>query len=317
MTIDLHAATLDLDRGVFSWAKLRRCGASRAEIDRAVRDGGLTKLRHGWYARGDADPVVAAAVKAGGVCSCVSALKLHGVWMPAGGTRVHTRARKSAHNRFGYRRFCHRHGRPLPESTAVDDVPTALAHALRCLDDESIVVVLDSLQNLNLMSYDQIEYLLRAAPKSTRLLLDRCGRAESGTETMVRLRLRAHNLDIQTQVEIPGVGRVDLLVGKRLIIEVDSIEFHLTPEQFEMDRERDRKAAALGYLTIRLTYNDVVLKWAATEAQIMAIVRAGKHLHPAPSRMIGTDSERPELSDEGEFHTSQSCESQERASRTA
>lgn len=85
------------------------------------------------------------------------------------------------------------------------------------------------------------------------------------------------------QVKIPGLGRVDFLVGKRLIIEVDSRAFHDTEDSFERDRERDLKAAALGYITIRVTYKQVMHGWAAKEKEILKVIRRREHLRRLPA----------------------------------
>lgn len=281
---------LTRNHGVASWAALQKAGVSRADLRQALHTGALTKLRRGWYGSARAHPAVVASVRAGGVCSCVSALRLHGVWIPEGYGMTHMRARSAAHNQR-LPGLCHRHGRPLREDGAVDDVPTAFAHAVRCLDAEGIVVVCDSLMNLGLMSRDEIEVALRSSPRKTQALLDKCARAEAGTETMARLRLRRHHLSIQTQVQIPDVGRVDLLVGRRLIIEIDGQEYHHTPEQFYTDRARDLAAFRLGYLPVRLGYRQVAVpeEWTISEEAILAIVRRGEHLAALPNADLRSD----------------------------
>ena len=87
--------------------------------------------------------------------------------------------------------------------------------------------------------------------------------------TIIRLRLRARGIRLRSQVDIPGVGRVDFLVGDRLIIEADSVEHHLP--KYHSDRTRDRVATAMGYLMIRLTYEDVVYHWDTALADILAV----------------------------------------------
>ena len=57
------------------------------------------------------------------------------------------------------------------------------------------------------------------------------------------------------------MGRVDFL-----IIEADSVEHHLP--KYQSDRTRDRVATAMGYLMIRLTYEDVVYHWDTALADI-------------------------------------------------
>lgn len=117
-------------------------------------------------------------------------------------------------------------------------------------------------------------------PKRVRELLERCdGRAESGTESLARLRLRRRHLKVTPQVVIPGVGRVDLVVGNRLVIEVDSWAHHSSYEAYEHDRYRDLVLGELGYLVIRLTYRRVMHDWASAERSVMAMVGRGDHRH--------------------------------------
>lgn len=92
---------------------------------------------------------------------------------------------------------------------------------------------------------------------------------------MIRLRLRAAGIHLRTQVVIPGVGRVDFLVGNRLVIEADSREHHLP--KYQVDRTRDRVATGLGYLVIRLTYEDVVHRWDVVFADIQSVIRRRWH----------------------------------------
>jgi very-short-patch-repair endonuclease len=80
------------------------------------------------------------------------------------------------------------------------------------------------------------------------------------------------------QVGIPGVGRVDLLIGDRLVLEVDGRAFHSSTPDFARDRERDLTLAGLGFRVLRLSYGQVVADWPASEAAIRAVVDAGEHL---------------------------------------
>lgn len=203
-------------------AYLRSRGVELAEIRACLRSGSLRPLRRGWYAAETADPKVVKAVRSGGVLGCVSALHHHDVWVPRS-KDLHVRGRSHP---------CRQYGRPERELRAIDDPPIALRHAVRCLDEESIVVVCDSLLYKRKMSRAEITRELRNAPTRIRRLPDRCDAAESGTESIVRLRLRARNIRVRTQVAILGIGRVDLLVG-RLIIEVDGAGYHTSPRSFE------------------------------------------------------------------------------------
>lgn len=138
------------------------------------------------------------------------------------------------------------------------------------------MVVCDSLVHLGVLSRADIGSELVSAPGRIRRLIDHCDQAESGTESMVRLRLRRLGIRVDTQVVIPGIGRVDLLVG-RLIIEVDGARYHSDPESFENDRRRDRRAVQLGYTVIRLSYRQVLYEWADVERDILDVVRRRGH----------------------------------------
>ncbi|MGB3603738.1 MAG: DUF559 domain-containing protein [Gordonia sp. (in: high G+C Gram-positive bacteria)] len=252
----------------------------RAGLKRLVRDGHATQLRRGWYRLGDPPAEVVTAVQRGGVLSCVSALRHYKVWVPAS-AGIHVRGNVTAvRTRKGP--FCRQFRRPEPEYCAIDDIETALRHAARCLDDESFIVVCDSILNKRLLTFDQLAYQFRDAPKSTQNLLERCdGRAESGTESITRLRLRSKRIPVQIQVQIGDVGRVDLLVGNYLIIEIDGWEYHGDRQHFQSDRERDTRLFSLGYHVLRFTYIDIMENWDVVFATIMNAVRNGVHRRPS------------------------------------
>ena len=118
----------------------------------------------------------------------------------------------------------------------------------------------------------------------------------SGIETVVRLFLRTHGIRHRVQVRFSGVGRVDLLIGDRLIIEVDGERFHTGPE-FEADRRRDLALVMRGYVVIRLSYRMVLNEWDAVCSGILQLVKRGEHRwgcraseHPAaPVPLRGLD----------------------------
>jgi very-short-patch-repair endonuclease len=151
----------------------------------------------------------------------------------------------------------------------------ALRNSTRCLTAEGFVVVLDSILNLRLMTRAGLMEAMAPLPGWQRKLLERCDRSEAGTESMVRLRLRALGVKVRSQVSIPEVGRVDLLVGDCLVIEVDSREHHTKSSAYEADRERDRRLTARGYRVVRLSYHQIVHDWARVELDLLGMVRQG------------------------------------------
>ncbi|WOC12879.1 endonuclease domain-containing protein [Gordonia sp. MP11Mi] len=275
-----------METGVYRWGQLLERWP-RAEILLAIDEKSLVKLRHGWYATANANQAVVAAVQAGGLLSCASALRLHGVWVPP---TDHVHIRGNSNTARNHPAWCRQFGRQPAEHDAVDDLPTALAHATRCLSAEDLVVVCDSLLNKRLLTETDINDVLRDAPRTVRATLGRVdGRAESGTESMVRLRLAAPHLQIRPQVTILGVGRVDLLVGRSLIIEVDNEEYHSSSSAFENDRMRDLRAQSLGYRMIRLSYTQVVYQWPEVHALIEQLVHRAEHRRPLPTTAAQPD----------------------------
>ncbi|MBB4135538.1 hypothetical protein [Gordonia humi] len=151
----------EIPTGVFPTRELYR-SIGRASLEKLLREQKAQVLRKGWIQVGAAPQDIVAAVRRGGVCSCLSALKRHHVWVPEFHD-VHVRGnRRAVADRTGP--FCRRYGRPLPEYGAVDDVPTALEHSVHCLDAEGMIVVIDSIIHRGLMSYDEVAHLFRDAP---------------------------------------------------------------------------------------------------------------------------------------------------------
>lgn len=257
-------------------------GLSRSEFDSLVATGNLRLLRHGWYATDAAHPHVHRAVSLGGHLSCLSALQLAGLWMPPT-IGLHVRfARRESPTRPEPERgvhYCTGYGPEARRASGpVDTAWVALTAAARCTTPEYLVAIMDCALHQHKCTTEELRECLAPCPRRIRTLVDRTAKAESGTESLVRFRLESARIKVHPQVEIPGVGRVDLVVGKRLVIEVDSFAHHTGTEAYTRDRERDRVLAALGYERIRLTYEQVMFDWDRVFSDILAIIRRGEHL---------------------------------------
>ncbi|MFW0793442.1 type IV toxin-antitoxin system AbiEi family antitoxin domain-containing protein [Gordonia sp. CPCC 205515] len=263
--------------GVMSTRQLLQAGYAAKDIHDAVDSGALDRLRHGWYATPDAVPGVVESVRDHhGVHSCISGLRTHGVWIPQGYDGTHSRItrdrRRSAPNR------CLRYGRPTPPVGAIDDPLTCVQYCARCLSEEDFIIVCDSAMQLGKFTPADLAHAFRHAPDQIRRAITKCDRlAGSGTETAARLRLRSAGMKVEVQHHVPGVGYVDLLVGDCLTLELDSRDHHTGEENYESDRERDRKLIAQHYIPLHLTYRQVFREWAETFADIQLIVRQRIH----------------------------------------
>lgn len=101
---------------------------------------------------------------------------------------------------------------------------------------------------------------------------------------MVRLAFRRHRLRLRSQVVIPTVGRVDFIIGDRLIIEADGYEWHADPARFERDRARDRELVRRGYAVIRVTYRQAHDDIDEVTRAVLDVVRRRDHRWRAAHR---------------------------------
>lgn len=86
---------------------------------------------------------------------------------------------------------------------------------------------------------------------------------------MGRIRLAAVGIRGAHQVEFPGIGRVDLVIDDRVVVEWDG-GHHRTAEQQSEDCRRDAYLATLGYRVLRFSYHLVMNEWFVVVAAIRA-----------------------------------------------
>lgn len=251
-------------------ADLRITGATGRQITDAVRDGRLLRLRRDRYLPAGAHPTICAAARWGGRLDCVSVLQLFGVFVrEAGGLHVQLAPDASRVPRPDGAARVIRHWRTSQAAAdaALTPLDEALLAAVRCQRPRDAIATLDSAWHVGVVDEAQLNDLFARLPRryrSLRRLLDR--RAESGTESLVRLMLRAIGCRIELQVSIDGVGRVDLVVDGWLLIECDSEAHHGSWQDHKRDRRRDAAAVALGYTPLRLLAEDILYRpeWVAS-----------------------------------------------------
>src|SRR5690625_1074549 len=264
--------------GLYSIPELEARGVGRRRRDRLVRQGRLIPAARGWFATGEADPSALSALRSGVRLTCVSAARLHGLWTPkTPGTHAYGR-RGSVPSGFV------RHGPYLdrwPEPDPIASPSLCLEHAARCLSAEFAATLVESALTQRLLHPAQVELLTSRLPARIRdRLLPVSGLSESGSETRVARWLRARCVPFRQQVQIDGVGRVDILVGRSWVIEVDSRAHHTSVADYERDRRRDLAARIRGYTVTRLSFTQVWDTWPATQVDLAALVSPRRHLHP-------------------------------------
>lgn len=263
--------------------ELEDAGYGRRAIERLVAEGTIIALGRGYYATGDTPAAVLRALRHGHRVTCVDALNLYGFWVPTS-RGDHRAALRSARLYIAPGGDVVLHApilRSWPDPHPVLPLPLALEHAVHCLDADGAAIVLESGLHLKLIDASAVQAATASLSQRRQAsIFPLRGDAESGTETRVRRGLTRAGVRMRSQVWVEGIGRVDLLVGERLIIECDSVAHHAGVEDFHRDRLRDLTAHRLGYTVVRLTWEQVMLDWDHTLATLLAMIRAGVHRRP-------------------------------------
>jgi hypothetical protein len=258
---------------------------SRARIAEAVSAGEITRIRQGWYANPWLPPAQCQAARIGGQLACTSAAAALGLWeprAPALHVVVPTNA-KGLRSPRSYRA-------PLPPGgaevhwTGLDprgsrvlvSVAGCLEQVARCSSPEVALAVAESALHRRRISQAQWRAVLASVPAHLRAALaGASGLSESGTESLFVFGMARAGIDVRQQVVIEGVGRVDCLIGERLVIELDSFAHHSDPMA---DRRRDAVLSARGYRVLRFMYHQVVDEWPSVQAAVLAAIARGDHL---------------------------------------
>ncbi len=262
-------------------SQLADAGVSRTTLRRAVDAGAMERLREGVYAHPGVSGDARVAALHGGMVGCISAARALGLWvMPFTGVHVMLAMRGRAHSHPGCECVAHRTTRPivLGGRSGVGD---ALLSVLGCQGEEAFVTSLESALRQRRLSANQLTRLRRRMPAARRWLLDFArADADSGLETLLRFRLHAYGVEMRSQVAIPGVGRVDFVLGDRLIIEVDGRGNHADRPRRHKDLVRDAIAAGLGFETLRFDYAMIMHDWPTVRSTVLAKLAAGAHMSP-------------------------------------
>jgi len=266
-------AVFRMHGGLARRAHLLAHGFTGAQLTRAVRRGMIRRVRVGWYMPADADEHAALAVAIGGTLACISAAKAHGLWVPQDLSTLHVSLPANASRLRGVgmpwiAHWTEADGRP---ERPVATVQQALLDVAMCQPVEIAVAVWDSALNMNLVRLTELRS--RTLSRRARAVLALCDmRAESGIETITRLRLVAAGHPPEVQVRVaPGV-RVDLLIA-RVVIELDGSAFHSGVTEFERDRARDAVLNAWGYRVLHFSYRQVMSDWETVIATIRMVMR--------------------------------------------
>jgi very-short-patch-repair endonuclease len=287
---NLHA-NIHARGGVAATFELLRDGYTSHQLTAAVRRGEIVRVRQGHYTCPELSPAEQQAIRVGGRLTGASGAEHHGIWAPRASrltVAVKPNARALRTRTDPRKRLSD--SRRADVSVAWSDagiVGTRSAlDPLACVLDvartESPIVAFGSAESALFQRHFSLSRWRRALDflPATRvgMLRDAGTRSESGGESMLKYRMLGLHIPFAQQVRIAGVGRVDLLVGRSLVIEVDGAEFHTSREAFERDRHRDAVLSALGFRVLRFSYTQVASRWPEVAAAIEAAMGRGDHL---------------------------------------
>ena len=275
---------------ILSRSELRHLGYSGKKITRAVRDGTIQRVRRDHYVLTAERASLISAVRIGGRMTCVTALAaltpdafvfddghVH-VHVERGGSRL--RSARDSSKRWSKKdaqglRVTWGDLAELPASRHMVAVIDAVRTMIRCRPEREVIATIDSLLRLGVVNMTQCREIISSLPARYRPILAQLdARAESGTETFMRLILCLIGVDFAVQVKISGVGRVDFVVDGFLIIECDSRQFHEGWVKQRADRRRDLAAAERGYFTLRVLAEDLLHHPEAVEAAVRGLLVA-------------------------------------------
>ena len=291
--MDALASALDATGGVAHVRTLRAAGLGKDRLERAADSGRLLRVRRGVYASRTAHADVVRAARVGGRLAGASAAALHGMWVPPHGRLVVEVPRAAQRLR----------GPDLPERALTDADPVdvlwtrqnrsaadriglsplrdCVAQCFRTVRPSWATAVLDSAVRAALIDPIELATIRLGLPRTqariTRLVDGRC---ESGWEFVLRAELALLGVDARPQVRVPGtdLDRFDLLVGDRLVIEVDSEEHHGDRQARRRDRRRDARVTALGFLVLRFDAVMIELELDDVLTSVLRYVELGFHV---------------------------------------
>ena len=254
-------------------------GFNGTQLAAAVHRGELERIRRGWYATKSATQDQRDAVFVGGRMSHATAARSYALWAGLDSALHVTVTRGASRLRSVDRDYqVHWIAPGKQDLRSPKTWRVSFADCLRGMvaiaDIETAVACLDSALHEYKLDERTLAHLFAQEPASSRTVAARARRgSESGLESVFRQRLDKLGLRYTQQVRIRGVGRVDFLLGKKLVIEVDGREFHSPDERFESDRNRLARLVELNYTVLQFSYRQIMFDWAFVERVVLATAK--------------------------------------------
>lgn len=245
--------------GVAHSRGLLEAGFSMHEMRSAVSFGALERVRRSWLVHPSADPARRAAASVSGRITCVTAAALHSLWIPPETDDIpHMVVPHSASRVARTGLVLHYATGPEPVGTTQLDDPltNVLFHVARCLPPAAAIAVWESAIRRQLVFPGQLRRIRWRSARAARLAAQAEKYSDSGLESeFVRL-VRAVGVELRQQIWIDG-HPVDVLIGKRLVVQLDGFAHHSSPADRRRDIRADARLVLLGYTVLRFDYYQI------------------------------------------------------------
>lgn len=282
-TVDDLTGWLHARDGIAHRADLLAAGFPVALLRTFARDGGVEVIRRAWFALPSAHAHLVTAARAAGRVSCVAFARERGWWMPDGvDARPHLHkvpGTGSVRMPAGWSGVLHWTTSigALPARNLRTSVHDALAHIALCLSYDDALVLWESAAQKERISADTLRAVKWRTPAARELAGAVQGLSDSGLETTLLVPLRRWGVQIRQQVWLAG-HPVDLLIGERLVVQVDGFQFHADSASRSRDIAHDAELRLRGYTVLRFSYAQVVHNRAQVERVIGHALAQGLHL---------------------------------------
>jgi very-short-patch-repair endonuclease len=263
--------------GLFTHAQAIECHFSRGQIDRRVHAGLWKRVLGNVLA--EAGLIVTAGIQdraahlavPGSVLAGCSAARLWNIATPGSGPTlvVARRVRTRLPGVQVSRDSLGRGDVSVIDGALVTSRQRTIVDCLRRLPDRAALDLLDRALQRQWIHLDELTAYAHAlvgrrrAPRLVRLLAAVSSGSRSAAERRLAVLLRdaglrgwTANLKIYDDHGLVGVADVAFEEAK-VVIEVDGWAFHVTPDQFQRDRERQNRLVAAGWTVLRFTWRDL------------------------------------------------------------
>lgn len=247
-------------------------GFTRYAIRGAIARSEIQRIRRSWLAAPGAPLDLRRAAQVSGTLACMSAARHHGLWTLDDGRR-HLCVPRNASRFDPQGDLIHWGAGPIASHRfeLVEPLVNALVDIADCQPLDSALATWESAMRAGFVTANVLERLPMHSTAARRVRAGASQLSDSGIESIPVVRLRRVGLTVEQQVWIDG-HPVDLLVERRIVVQVDGYGFHRSKEQRQRDLAQDRRLVLMGFTVFRYDYEAVLFGWDAAEHEVRTAV---------------------------------------------